>query len=224
MGNSFKILSVHYDPRLTMFPAIRVFSGDARCRLKALLRAQRYYDLPTLVRMYKCHVLSFVEGATPAIYHASPSTLGLLDDLQNEFLREAGLTAESALCDHRLAPLAMRRDIAMLGLLWKVSRGGAPGLVQSLFSLRSTTLEDFGFAMRRRAHGFQIHDPIEPGHPLILRRSIFGSIRVWNLLSVDLVNAKTVQVFQQNLQAYAKSAAAGNERNWDKIFSTQVDS
>ena len=132
--------------------------------------------------MFKCHVLSFIEGATPAIYDAATSVLKPLDDIQDSFLAEIGISRFESLRDFSLAPLSMRRDIAMLGLLWKFSRRIAPSPIQSLFVLGCSGLESCGFTSTAVRHAFQLHDPIAPGHPVMLRRSIFGLIRVWNAL------------------------------------------
>ena len=46
-----------------------------------------------------------------------------------------------AILDFNLAPLAMRRDIAMLGILYKVAWEVAHKLIHVCFSLRPATLE-----------------------------------------------------------------------------------
>ena len=75
--------------------------------------------------LYESHVLSFLEGATPALYHACPSILRPLDAIQETLLQELCVTEAEALVNFNLAPLPMRRDIAMLGLSYTVSHGGA---------------------------------------------------------------------------------------------------
>ena len=201
-----------------MFDAVHAIVGEAGWRLKSLLRARRYYDVRTVIRLYKCHILSFVEGATAAVYHAAPTVLHLLDDLQKSFLAELDLSDEQALSTHNLAPLSMRRDIAMLGLLYKVSRNTAPRPLQALFSLLPATLAEHGFLSARQSHQRQIFDPVEPSHLTIIRRSVFGLIRVWNGLSEALVEAKTVKIFQRLLQKHAKELAAASSPGWRAAF------
>jgi len=87
-GSSFKILSVHFDTKLKMDEAVHHFVDEAGWRLRTLLRTQRYHDSKNLIRLYKCHILSFLEGATPALYHAGPSVLRPLDGLQKSFLEK----------------------------------------------------------------------------------------------------------------------------------------
>ena len=85
-------------------------------------------------------VLSFVEGATPAIYHACPSTLRPLDELFHSFLDNVEISSAAAILHHRLAPLCMRPDVAKLGLLHKVSLRIAPRLLLNLLGLQPQDL------------------------------------------------------------------------------------
>ena len=96
--------------------------------------------------MFKCQILFFLEGATPAVYHAAPSVLKQLDDILSSFLDHIGISEESAILDFNLAPLSMRRDLAMLALLHKVSIGTAPQPIGELFKPRSGTLDSLGFS------------------------------------------------------------------------------
>ena len=62
---------------------------------------------------FKQRVLGFVECRTPAIYHATTTVLNQLDRTQDNFFRELGIDSTAALMDFNLAPLSMRRDIAL---------------------------------------------------------------------------------------------------------------
>ena len=103
-GDPFKILGVLFDPCLNMHLAVQHIATEGRWRLRALLRTRRFYRDCELVRLYKCHILSYVEGATPAIYHAKRGTLQQLDNLQDEFLNDVGISDVAALCEDNLAP------------------------------------------------------------------------------------------------------------------------
>ena len=91
-----------------------------------LLRARRYFNLKQLLTLYKSHVLGLVEYRTPALYHASASVLAPLDKLQEWVLRDLGLTELEALEHFNLAPLRTRRDIAMLGVVWRAVHRKGP--------------------------------------------------------------------------------------------------
>ena len=58
---------------------------------------------PRAHQAVQCHILSYVEGATPAIYHAKRGSLEQLDSLQVDFLNDIGVSEEAALCEHNLA-------------------------------------------------------------------------------------------------------------------------
>ena len=116
----------------------------------------------------------------------------------------------------------MRRDVAMLGLLYKVSRGVAPMAIQKLFSMNPCSLHNHGFAPLDSRHQYQIHDPVEVGHPAIIRRSIFGLIRIFNKLTADLVEAKSVRIFQRSLQRLALNDAKTEKEGWKLMFHASV--
>ena len=218
VGDNFQILSVIFDPKLNMHEAVRSFASEAGWRLRTLLRVRRFYPTSAVIRLYKSNILSYLEGATPALYHACPSVLKPLDNIQNTLVCELGLSPEQALIEYSLAPLCMRRDIAMLGLLYKISRQCAPKPLQELFSLRLSNLESYGFRSDAVRHPWQIADPVEVTHPVIIKRSIFGLIRVFNQLPESIVSAKSVAIFQRSLQKRAELVAGPVAEEWQHIF------
>ena len=129
-----------------------------------------------------------------------------------------GVTAAEALAEHNLAPLNMRRDIAMLAILYKVSVNKAPLPIQQLFSLRPATLGRHGFTGSGERHSRQIADPVCPSHTVQSERSIFGLTRVYNRLPPHTVDAGSVTSFQSRLQAAAKQAAKHEAPNWSAMF------
>ena len=134
-----------------------------------MLRTRRFYTDADLIVLYKAHLLSFLEYRTPAIYHATRAVLERLDNVQSRFLRNANVDEVAALVEFRLAPLAVRRDIAMLGVIHRNVLGKGPDHFNEHFVLQTTS----GTGHRR-----QLVDPRrEVKHPLI-RRSLFGLIAV----------------------------------------------
>ena len=138
------------------------------------------------------------------------------------FLKEIGLSTEAALVDHRLAPLGMRRDIAMLGLLHKISLGVAPKPLLDLFSTTPRTLQSFGFATDRSRHTRQLHDPVEHSHPPIIKRSLFGLVSVYNQLPQSVVSATSVKTFQSKLQWQAKDSLRNGFGQWSLMYHASV--
>jgi hypothetical protein len=124
-GPNFKLLGINFDCAIEMTDAIGDVVNEAGWKLKTLLRRRFYCDVE-LVLMYKSHLLSYLEYRTPAIYHAKRDALSRLDNVQQRFLRDAGIDDLSALMNFNLAPLATRRDIAMLGLIQRTVLNKGP--------------------------------------------------------------------------------------------------
>ena len=79
-----------------------------------------------MVNLYKSKVLAYIEGKTPAIYHVAQSALQRVDNIQEQFMRSAGLTDIEAICKFRLSPLCSRRDMALLGVIHRTVLGLGP--------------------------------------------------------------------------------------------------
>ena len=82
VGSDFKLLGVVFDCKLVMSNAVESAASRASAKLRALLRAKRFFNLHELVLQYKSHVLSLLEYPTPAIYHASSTLLSRTDRVQ----------------------------------------------------------------------------------------------------------------------------------------------
>ena len=218
-GDSFKILGVLFDTQLTMDEAAREVAREAGWRLKTLLRCRRFYSTPQIVKLYKAQILSFIESGTPALHHASMSVLDAIDRVQRRFLREIGLTEEQALVDYRLAPLQARRDIAMLGMLFRIAHDTAPSELSSLFvpvHRRSEGLPTRALGVR---HDRQFQEFVSAGgHTEIYRRSAFGLVTVWNMLPEELAAAKSTKLLQKNLQRGLTKYMRSGARNWQTFF------
>ena len=134
-GSNFKLLGVVFDDGLIMEMAVAEVVNEATWKLRTLLRTQRYYTDAHLIVLYKAHMLSFLGYRTPAVYHALRLILSRLDSVQSRFLRGIGVDDSAALVEFRLAPLAVRRDIAMLGLIHRAAVGEGPGHFKKFFQL-----------------------------------------------------------------------------------------
>ena len=115
-GDSFTLLGVNCDTKLIMSDTVHNLANNCRWKVKAILRTGRFNTGADLVNLYKAQVLSFIEYRTVAIYHAYNSSHEELLHVR-QILLAAGLSAVEALCNFRLAPLSVRRDIALLGLI-----------------------------------------------------------------------------------------------------------
>ena len=60
-GETFRLLGVLVDPKLTMEDEIRRIRKKARPKIIAILNTRRFYDTGGLVQQYKAHVLCLLE-------------------------------------------------------------------------------------------------------------------------------------------------------------------
>ena len=75
---------------------------------------QRYHRVTGIINLYKADVLSYAEYPAAAVYHACVSLRDAVDQVQRSFSNYVGVDDLSAFIDFNLAPLNLRRDIAML--------------------------------------------------------------------------------------------------------------
>ena len=151
--------------------------------------------------------------------HVDSSVLKQLDSVQNRLLRELRLTEKQALLQHNLAPLPLRRDIAMLGMLFKCVRGDAhPGFRKFIREARHTP-HRFNTRTASARHAWQLEDPTTEYTLDCVRRSLLGLVRVYNLLPTDCVEAASVSKFQIALTALAKKLCQDDCCEWVSRFS-----
>ena len=86
-----------------MHSAVDKMVSKAAPEIKALLRTRPYYSTQSLMISYKAHVLSLLEGGTPAIYHASASVTAKIDRVQASFLYGMGISEGDAFLQYNLA-------------------------------------------------------------------------------------------------------------------------
>ena len=194
----------------------RIASEDNR-RCHIVLKLRRYYDVKALFRLFKAHVLSYIERSTLAIFHCSPSILCILDNVQIHFLKVVQIFLKGVLLQFNLAPFISKHHIAMLGLIHKTQLGIAPTCLNNLFPRARSTLYHSNTNLSP-VHDRQIVRHVIPYCPIIFRRSIFALVRVYNELLADVVSAKTVSVFQWRLTAMLKTSALGDVLNWHELF------
>lgn len=220
VGDVFKLLGVVFDCKLIMSVAVHSAATKAGAKLRALLRARRYYSTADLFNQYKAHVLSLLEFPTAAIYHASNSVLDGIDSVQRRFLRELQITAKDSFLNFGLAPLQLRRDIAMLGLLHKVVLGQAHSGFSSLFPPCPSDPPRYFTRLQARKHSRQLLDRCDGRQPGYLGRSLFGLVRVYNSLPQEAVEKSSVSSFQTFLTKIAKSKCENDSDNWEHVFSS----
>ena len=216
-GETFKLLGTLLDPKLTMEDEIRRIQKKARPKVKAILATRNYYSLSDMMQQYKSHALCHLESSCCAIYHAAQTHLNTLDAIQESFVHELGLTHQDAFLEFNLAPLNLRRDIAVLGLLHKIQLGEAHPDFNSLFPKESAQYFPTRHAAKR--HGRQFREIA--GNSYYFNQSIFSATKIYNVLPEYVVYAESVQVFQSLLTKDAKFACRTNRPEWSRMYNNR---
>ena len=198
-GSNFKLLGVVFDHALSMKDAIHELVADASWKIASILRTTRFFTDGELVNLYKSKLLSFSDHRTAAIYHACDTTLAPLNRFQERFLSELGISPEDALFHFHLAPLACRRDMAMLGVLHRCALGRGPAHFKDFFQLASLEAPRTRFGSRQ--HNRQLVDIRNRAFLEIERRNALGLIWVYNHLPGHIVDESSVKCFQSKLQS-----------------------
>ena len=215
-GDNFKVLGVEFDAKLSMRACVQSCVHEAGWRYRTLLRTKRFYTDGELLGLFKAHVLSFVEYRTPGVYHAASSTLAPLDRVLSSFLRQVGVTEVDAIVQFKLAPLCSRRDIAMLGVIHRALLGEGPLQLREFFQLDTTDLRR---STRHVRHNWQLLCDYGAKPLDIVKRSVLGLCRIYNMLPARIVRCKCVRSFQGALQGLLREQAQIEKRDWQHLFS-----
>ena len=140
----------------------------------------------------------------------------LLDFVLTRFLRKVGISEIDAIVNFKLAPLASRRDIAMLGVIHRAVLGEGPPQLRELFKLDRRDL-------RRSARHFR-HDHqvacVFGDRPLgMTKRSVLGLCHVYNMLPANIAQCNSVKAFQGALQQLLCEQAVAGRPHWEPFFS-----
>ena len=149
-GSNFNLLGVRFDCKLLMTDTVFELGTTCQWKLRAILRTQRFNTSLQLVLLYKAQLLSCIEYRTTAIYHACQHSLDALERVQDKLLEATGMTRLDVLINCNLAPLATRRDIALLGLIHRTVLGHGPAHFSDFFQV------DNGMARKPGRHRLQL--------------------------------------------------------------------
>ena len=218
-GEDFRFLGTWMDTALRMETNIHKMLSKARPKVQAVLRSRRFYTTKQLIHQYKTHALCLMEVNPGGFYHALDSVLDPLEHLQSRFVRELDLTREEAFLNHNFIPLATRRDIGMLGFIFKSVRGEAHKHIQELFPFAGVAVHPYETKFQSHRHAAQLVEDRPGTHHGLLRRSVFGLTRVWNRLPRDVVNAKTMTAFQKMLTNMVRNSCRRGNLDWAETFS-----
>ena len=126
--------------------------------------------------------------------------------MQSRFERDIGVDEVTALVDFHLAPLAVRRDIAMLGFVHRTVLGNGLPHVAEHFKRQSESLHD----LRKGCKAFSI------------KRSALGLVAVYNMLPAPVVASNDVSEFQRALQHLVKERAKAGREDWKDTLNPRI--
>ena len=222
-GRVFRLLGPMIDNKLRTRACVDKVYKKAKPKVRRLLRARRFFSTGQLVLQFKSHIWGVVESVTSAVYHAAPSVVAKLDRIQESFVEKMSLSERDAFLRFGLHPLKMRRDISMLGMLYKCAHGIAHADLCDLFP-RAPMVSRAGFPTRVswRLHSMQLllrHHGVQRAE---FHRSLFGLVKIWNVLPNSVVTKPSVSSFQSAVMEIVKRAVKDDAENWQAMLSPPV--
>ena len=165
---------------------------------------------------FKIQTWSLMEYHGGAILHAASSLLQQFDDVQNRLFSALQSDASTAFLEYNFAPPTLRRDIGLLGLIHKRVLGLAHPLFEELLPWSphpahvgpDRQLNDFASECKFRR--------------MLLQRSLFGLVGIYNLLPQYVVNCETVSLFQKELTRIARKSCEDGSDSWTNMFACRV--
>ena len=132
-----------------------------------------------------------------------------LDAVQTRFLKDIGVDSVTSLISFHLAPLSVRRDIAMLGLIHRTALGTGPPQFSKFFS-------------RESQQSTALLDPRKTCNAPLIRRSALGLVSIYNMLPPKTIAQKSVSAFQKSLQSIVIKYAESGCPVWLNLLSPRL--
>ena len=217
-GGPVKLLGISFDAKLIMHSAVHQCCVKVSWKLKTLLRVKRLYNMTDILMLYKSHILSYIEYRTPGVHFASTSVLDELDNMQSRFLREINLCEKEAFMRFNLAPLGVRRDIAISGLIRRVVLRRGPSQLWQFFVIARPEILRRSDRLRSR-HNKQLQEHHRGRDLDIMRRSALGMIKVYNLLPQSVVDEPEINRFQKGLTELVRQRVIARDERWKLLLS-----
>ena len=176
-GDPFKLLGLMMDTDLRMHSAIDLLLGKVRSKITAILRTRAYYSISDLITQFKTQVWGLMEANSGGLFHAATSLLQRIDQAQNRFLREIGISAVRGFLEFNFAPPSLRRNIGILGLLQKrVLNKYHPSFHRLLPFYAECFSEDTGQGHTKKLYGHWVEIS---SHRALYDRSIFAMVDIF---------------------------------------------
>ena len=220
-GEPAKLLGIEFDTKLKMDLAVKNCVDEYSWRLRTLLRTRRFHTDAEWTLLFKSHVLSFVEYRTPAIFHACETVLLPLNRVLRNLLRQLGISLIDSLIAFNLPPLETRRDIAMLGVLHRAVLRQPP---QHIWQWAQFDTRDLRRTPRsHRNHTRLLLEVPDSNRIRMGRHSLFGVIKIYNMLPTSIVAESNVRSFQRSLMMMLKDCARSGRPDWPHLYSCRLE-
>ena len=150
------------------------------------------------------------------MYHAASTVLAEIGNIQERFLSQISVCAEEAFMEFNLAPLCVRRDIAVLGLIHRAVLHQGPPSLWRFFRINASARVP---ALRRPKHNMQLCEWPASRDLDLMRRSALGAIRVYNLLPQHVVDCSSISYFQKALTDLVRARVTARDTRWTMLLS-----
>ena len=180
---TMKLVGFTLDCKLTWKPMVEAIAKKARMRLGALRRLKRHLDSNNIKTMYTSFVRSTMEYGNMLYMGAAPSTLKILDNIQESAMKIGGFEIES---------LSSRREAAAAAFALRLLDGNCRGVLQDFTPTLETisnpqAFEDESIGNRVSRHhfresiGLQIKKSAVLGSLQRYERCFFGALpHIWS--------------------------------------------
>ena len=213
-----KLLGIDFDNKLAMHKAVHKCAIQASLKSRSLLRCRRFYNTADMIMLYKSHILSYIEYRTAGIHFACTSVLAEVDDVQSRFITQLELSEEAAFMHFNLAPLSVRRDISILGVIHRAALRKGPPELWKFF--RREVSHSYRRSVRfSHRHSRCLIEWAAGSNLEIMRRSALGMIRVYNLLPEELVDKVDLKEFQRGLTQLVRDRVTAGDHRWRFLLS-----
>ena len=137
-------------------------------------------------------------------------------------LEELQIGEKEALLEYSLAPLRLRRDMAMLGLLHRINMGWAPSCLRKFIYAADGPSFPRSLRAPELRHSRQLNEVSDGTESRLFNRSVFGLVYTYNCLPQVVVDSTKVSIFQRHLQRCLKHAACDNIDEWHFLFTKGI--
>ena len=135
------------------------------------------------------------------------------------FLHQIDLSKETAFLEFNLAPLCVRRDIAILGCIHRASMCHGPPALLRFF--RRAVAARASTTRQVLSNFLQIAEWSRGRNLEIMCRSAFGMIRVYNLLPQDFVEKADVKSFRSAFTQMVRDRLTCGDITWRFLSSSR---